>query len=373
MYEANVLIKALKAAMNGTKITVPDVCDVDKLFDIAKAHDVAGMVCYGLDGEGLEKFKQEQNAGMRKYFVQSAELDVLCDLFERNGIYHMPLKGSVIRDIYPSPDMRTSGDIDILTKPEEKEKIHVMMISEGYEKYKVDTNVVTYVKKPIVCVEMHRELHPHHKGLPESLLPGYDGYVRADGTRYRYYMNNEDLFEYLIWHFAKHVADGGAGIRNVIDVYLFEKKRTFDRDKVNANLERHGLMKFYTLVKKLCDVWFEDASADDDVIRLGKYVLNAGVYGTEKNSMASARASGQSKFKRLVRRVFPTVNDIKCNYPILVDKPALIPLFYVIRPIQKLFSPLAIKAEIDRVQSASDDDVDEMKKMLDSLGIKKHI
>ncbi len=373
MYEANVLIKALKAAMNGTKITVPDVCDIDKLFDIAKDHDVAGMVCYGLDGEGLEKFKQEQNAGMRKYFVQSAELDLLCDLFEKNGIYHMPLKGSVIRDIYPSPDMRTSGDIDILTKPEDGDRIEEIMLSEGYEKSTVAKNFVSYKKEPILYIEIHLEICSAHDGLPALFMPEYDGYIRVDGTQHRYGMSDEDLFEYLIWHFAKHVINGGAGIRNVIDVYLFEKKRTFDRDKVNASLERHGLMKFYTSVKKLCDVWFEGASADEDVIRLGKYVLNSGVYGTVKNSMASARASGQSKFKRLIRRVFPTVEGIKSNYPILEDKPALIPLFYVIRLIQKLFSPSLVKAEIDRVQSASDDDVDEMKKMLDSLGIKKHI
>ncbi len=44
---------------------------------------------------------------------------------------HVPLKGSIIKNMYPSIDMRTMSDMDILIKREDAKKVHDILIEMG--------------------------------------------------------------------------------------------------------------------------------------------------------------------------------------------------------------------------------------------------
>lgn len=43
--------------------------------------------------------------------------------FDKNGIAYMPLKGILLKKLYPCPEMRVMGDLDILIKTEQYTKI----------------------------------------------------------------------------------------------------------------------------------------------------------------------------------------------------------------------------------------------------------
>lgn len=47
---------------------------------------------------------------------QQHELSVIKSEFEKNGIDYAPIKGSVVREYYPRPELRTMGDADVLIK-----------------------------------------------------------------------------------------------------------------------------------------------------------------------------------------------------------------------------------------------------------------
>ncbi len=262
--------------------------------------------------------------------------------------------------------MRTSSDIDILVDRERIEEAKDMMIAQGYDMKGIDA----YEKKPLLYVELHLDIDPVQDGLPECLKTGYGGYLRTEGTEYGYTMTNEDLLEYLIWHFSKHVLNGGAGIRNVIDIYLIEKKRSLDREKLEAQLKADGLYRFYTRVLRLCEYWFGDGEGDENTVTFGKFVISSGTFGTQENSVALTMASGKSKLGRMLGRVFPPAKEMRAHYPILFKVPILLPIFYVVRPIQKLFKPSAIKKELSAVKNADEDGVRKTKEMLDDLGLK---
>ncbi len=366
MNEAKTLISLIKAALNGEKLSLPPECDPHVLYVIAQSHDLSGLACAGMESP-TEEFLSARSAELRKYFVQGAELEVLCGELERAKIFHMPLKGSVIRDIYPSPELRTSSDIDILIDREKIDEVKSIMLSQGYNMISIDE----YEKKPLTYVEIHLDIDPVQEGLPLCLRTGYDGYVKAEGTEYRYGMTNEDQALYQIWHFAKHVLNGGAGIRNVVDIYLFDRKRETDKSKLESMLAENGLLELYKRTVKLYEFWFEAGQGDESTRLFASFVASSGTFGNRENSVAMDMAEGKSKLGRLWSKVFPPYKEMKNHYPVLKKIPVLLPVFYIIRPIQKLFDPKALKREAKAVAGADNEAAEKMKKMLDDLGLKR--
>ena len=51
-----------------------------------------------------------------------AELNNVCDVFTKEKLVHIPLKGSIIKNMYPSTDMRSMSDMDILIKREDEKE-----------------------------------------------------------------------------------------------------------------------------------------------------------------------------------------------------------------------------------------------------------
>ncbi len=103
-------------------LITPDI--LPALFKLSKRHDLAHLVGDALDKNGLlpdgteakKRFLQERNMAVYRYEQIQYEYEQICEVLEKAKIPFIPLKGSVIRQYYPEPWMRTSCDIDILVK-----------------------------------------------------------------------------------------------------------------------------------------------------------------------------------------------------------------------------------------------------------------
>ena len=69
--------------------------------------------------ELAKKWETIYSVDLMRCATQLFELDYLVDSFTAKGFDVMPLKGSVIRNYYPVPDMRTMSDIDLLVKTQD--------------------------------------------------------------------------------------------------------------------------------------------------------------------------------------------------------------------------------------------------------------
>ena len=106
----------------------PDV--LEAMFEISKVHDVLPIVSDTLYKNGLrpkgeeitQKFQKQQMVALNRYMNIENEQQKLYKLFSSNAITFIPLKGSVIRQYYPQPYMRTSCDIDILVREEDLDR-----------------------------------------------------------------------------------------------------------------------------------------------------------------------------------------------------------------------------------------------------------
>ena len=100
------------------------------LYKLSKSHDMVHLVADALDKNGLlpdgteakKRFLQQRSMAIYRYEQINYELEEICRVLAEEEIEHIPLKGSVIRQYYPEPWMRTSCDIDLLVRTEKVDK-----------------------------------------------------------------------------------------------------------------------------------------------------------------------------------------------------------------------------------------------------------
>ncbi|MBQ4516713.1 MAG: nucleotidyltransferase family protein [Clostridia bacterium] len=140
--------------------------NLTEIYNLAQKHDLAHVVADILFKTKLmpevsisESYRAALLIALARYQRLSFELEKVCNLLEENGIPHMPLKGSVIRKYYTEPWLRTSGDIDILVKPEDLEKAGNLIINEfNYIKSGVSSHDWCLFTEDRIIVELHYSL-----------------------------------------------------------------------------------------------------------------------------------------------------------------------------------------------------------------------
>ncbi len=112
------LIYLCKCAVNGT---IPsksrlNQMNMEQLYTSAKFHTLTGITAYALESAGIQedKFRTAKEKASRKNIFLDIERKKLFSFCENNGIWYMPLKGSILKEMYPDFSMRQMADNDIL-------------------------------------------------------------------------------------------------------------------------------------------------------------------------------------------------------------------------------------------------------------------
>ena len=165
----NILFKLLSSAICGTKLTEKEMGEYSPellvdLLKVAKKHDVAHLLALGLRQNGLLS-KDDSNVenhifkALYRYEQIRYEHENLCDALEKAEIAFIPLKGSIIREYYPEPWMRTSCDIDVLVHQKDLDRA-VAYLTENlqYTLHGRATHDVSLFTPMGVHVELHFDL-----------------------------------------------------------------------------------------------------------------------------------------------------------------------------------------------------------------------
>ena len=135
---------------------------------------------------------------------------------------------------------------------------------------------------------MHIDLHSGLIGegivakAHEVLAEVWQDAAPVEGQPYHYRSSDAFFYFYHIAHMAKHVLQGGCGIRPLLDLWLLERQCP-DSGAREALLARGGLSRFAEVAHNLAEAWFSGGALDEAAQKMQKYVLQAGVYGTKRN------------------------------------------------------------------------------------------
>ena len=155
------------------------------------------------------------------------ERTAISEELEKNGIWYLPLKGSILKDLYPENGMREMADNDVLYDSTKQQKVKELMLSMGYAAESVGKHHHdTYMKPPVLNFELHTVLFGANSGSlyayyrePQRLM------IQDEGKKFGYHMSDEDFYVYVTAHEYKHFSSGGTGIRNLLDCYVFVKTK----------------------------------------------------------------------------------------------------------------------------------------------------
>lgn len=350
--------------------------DVKRLFAISKRHDIAHLIGDALfrnklisEDKAATFFKQQIVMAVYRYEKQTAEIKRISDAFSEAGIEYIPLKGTVIRELYPEPWMRTSCDIDILIHEKDIEKATESLFGIGFE----TDGKKNYHDIHFYCGDIHLELHfnicENKKQLDVGLSKIWDHAEKVGDYEYR------ESPEYFVFHHIAHMAyhflAGGCGIRPFIDLRILKQKGFYSEEKLLPLLEECNLVDFYRSVCKLTDVWLGEGKHDQLTLRMEKYIISGGVYGSSDNANAAGAAESKGKRKYLFKIAFPPYKTMCIIYPSLVKRKLLLPFYYIHRILTKVFGKdrKRVKAKIDSTMSQSKDKIEAVDELLKNLGL----
>lgn len=341
----------LKAVLTNSKLSVEDNLDWDYIYKLCKFHRIDNIIGY-LPNQQLkmpeniyQKFQLAKQKGMVREINQHFELQMIIDKFEEYKIENIPLKGSIIKNYYPSPDMRFLTDLDILFKNEKAEIVKEALLEIGYQIYEFGVHHDVYVKEPYMTVEMHRHCNTDNDSLNTLLESVWQRCIKVDDNEYTYEMPIDDYYLFMVGHMAKHFKFGGIGIRMLLDFIVFENKleSLCNRDYIESNLDKANLLTFEKNIKEILRKCLDDnyQFENDDLIN---YIINSGAYGTVQNNLNNEILKDGSKTNKVIKNrikmlleiVFPCLESMKNKYSYVNRFPFLLPIAWIHRGIVKI-------------------------------------
>ncbi len=336
-----------------------------ELYSISRYHSLTALVCEALSGlepsseedaKVLAAFESAKQMSVRKNLMLDTERANIFAFMEQRGIWYMPLKGVILKDMYPKMGLRQMADNDILFDAAYRKDVRDRFEAQGYEVESYgEGNHDVYLKPPIYNYEMHVSLYDgyhspkwndYYKDVKDRLISTADG---AHGYRF----TDEDFYIYFLAHGFKHFDGGGTGLRFLIDTYVYlEKKRELmDLDYIEGELSKLGLVDFerdcrelafaiFGNVEAFC---FEGLSAERRDMLM--YFVTSGTYGTVQHSVHNAlEKEGRASY--VMRRLFPGTHIMKAYHPMFGHR-WLLPIGWIYRAFVVLFRrPKRLKGEL---------------------------
>lgn len=319
-----------------------------------------------------QKFEKQILTAIYRYENINSELETLKTAFEEEKIPFIPLKGSVIRQYYPEPWLRTSCDIDILVHEEDIERaIAVLTDKNGYTLEKKAYHDYSLFSPAGVHLELHFNLKETRDKIDKLLVKAWDYAYRRDENYYEYLFTNEFFIYHQLAHASYHFVGGGCGIRPFIDVFLLEKHLKYDPNKLDELLTEGGIKIFSDDFYHLSKVWFAGEKHSEITEKMEIFLLSGGVYGNAENKTASEQSRNKGKAGNIFKRIWMPYDHLIILYPDLKGKRILQP-FYEIKRWCKLFKKDIFKKSMRELKtntSMSQEKVDETKAMLKDLGL----
>ena len=301
--------------------------------------------------------KAEKGLTIQQYLKQIAgfsNAQIRSMKFTENGIWYMPLKGSILKEWYPKFGMREMADNDILFDATRRQQVRDIFVNRGYsiESYNKG-NHDAYEKPPIYNFEMHVALfHEDCSTLQKKYENVVDRLVQDEKLPFRYHFTPEDFYVFVVAHAYKHYSHGGTGIRTLADFYVMNRKlgKTLDWEYVESELKGLGILDYERDSRKLSQKLFGNTKTvlrselTEEENQMFAYYLGATTYGNLFNwtlhRMQEFQPDGEplttkTKGKYVISRMFPNMEWCKCYAPVVYKFPVLLPFYWVWRLIYK--------------------------------------
>lgn len=312
---------------------------------------------------------------------RSALFLILYEKMRQEALLPLVVKGIICRDLYPNPDLRISGDEDLLIPRDWFANMDQFMLKEGFLREelvegKEYQEVGYHNPNNGLYLEVHMDLFARESGayghLNELFSDAFEHYetLTIQGTDICT-LNAQDHFLYLICHSLKHFLHSGFGIRQLCDMLFFARKyyEKMDWNELASVMREYHMYDFSMNLLNIGTEYLgfsweelgrqkpEDVALDS--LALLDDMMDGGVFGKSSDSrvhsanitLNAAEHESSNAVSGVAASLFPGKEYIRSNYAYARKHRFLIPAAYLHRIFKYLFSHLNQKNEGEKTSA----------------------
>lgn len=313
--EHSCLLELIKAALFNSVPKLTDRIKWLSVFESAKMQSIVPLVASSVPVEHRSDWLSVSNQSKAYFLRLLYEQNSLVDLFKKNSIPFVILKGTSAAIYYPHPSSRTFGDVDVYISEEYLDCAIKLLEDSSYLFELKNDRHYEYVKNGIEF-ELHTRFScKHYNNIDHIVLNGLNNAVEYRISNYIF----PGLPKYengivLLGHIMQHLNDSGIGLRQIIDWMLFVYKELNDSAwnnyfkplAIEAGLEDLAVTVTFMCKKYLglaCEITWCDYADEEAADKLLIRVLDDGNFGCYRAPYESVKTliENEGFFKYLQR------------------------------------------------------------------------
>lgn len=272
----------------------------------------------------------------------------LSELLSDNGIPHVILKGCASSAYYPDSTLRAMGDVDFLVRPEDKQRVSELLLTQGFNREHIGKTHHDEFSKDGIIYELHFAISGMPDGESKEILEEYlsntidtaKELCTSYGT-----MMIPDAFHHgmiILLHTARHITKSGMGLRHLCDWAVFVDAQNDFPEVFEHKLRRCGLWKFSCQLTALCSrflgiehkAWAGEWN-EAFLIAMIKDIFNSGNMGDKRGDenqqwFTANVSSGGLSNKGMLSQAISSMNDIvTLHWKIVKYMPFLYPIGWI--------------------------------------------
>lgn len=293
----NTALILLRSALWGAP--APRLADPDGVKQELSHQAVLTLTADVLGRTGDREAIREAANRLAHFYAMLEEQTRMLALLEARGIPAVVLKGTAAAYLYPRPEYRKLGDVDILIPPAHFEAALDIVREAGYEQY-LDKERHMGFCRGLARFELHRHFSEEGGEVLDGLL--FSAMERRQTKELQGFafpmLPDLENGVVLLAHLAQHLK-GSAGLRQVVDWMLYCKEYLNDeyyRRVFAPAIRPLGLETLAVTATRLCQLYLglpEDItwcqSADESLCEaVLEQIFNRGIFGSKDTESASA-------------------------------------------------------------------------------------
>lgn len=367
MNEYELFLQLLQKSIYPSKplsINIQSDINYQKIYQLADIHHVLPLIheqfiknkdILEIKDDDITKWKRQT---INTVLIQENATSIFLELYQKmcdRGILALVVKGIVLRNLYTHPNYRISTDEDIWIHKNQVKECEMFLLSQGYKKetYSSEDTLSFTHEKTYFHLEVH--ITPFSSKGPYSLMNNmfihcFENYKKIKIQNVDIYtLNDTDHYLYLIAHTYQHFMSCGVGIRQLIDIVLYQDMYSefIHFDQIEKQLKIYGLDSFYRVMADFCKMYIQDdihISLEKKMyIDLLEDIMRGGVYGKSSSTRISssnvihAQMNGSSsRVQRWYKILFPSKKLLIQRYSWLKYGSLLLPFAWIHRWYQFL-------------------------------------
>lgn len=369
------LIQLLSAVIHERKVEIDSTEKIKwkSIIEEAEAHNVKGLLYSAINkSEYLKYVEKESLEQWKRYTLFSGvsqiehirQISKVLKVFNKENIPLIVLKGLVVREFYPKPELRTMTDADVLVKKEDLDRIKKILKDLGYIESGATEAHIVFEHEAHYAIEVHWTLtdRGYFKGQPVFENQIWENTMKVKvGDSEALSLSFEDLAVHLCIHMAVHSVSSGFGIRQLCDLVLLVeiKGHLIDWSSFLNKIKKCEIEKFTMSIFSVCRQLFNMTIPQElnniklvekELLKLLiKDIFSSGVYGERSLSrmfgaylynnypnLDSHNSVGI--VKGFIMLLFPSKNKLSDRYSYAKKNIILLPIAWIHHFVRGIFN-----------------------------------